>query len=779
MSFRTFTYPLALAALLSCAAPAAVSGAAPTPGAAAGDAPVGGGADPAPAAGTAQGPEAILERPDLSAYHGWIRYLTFRAQHADERFGKGSERARHDQQELANWTRRILAQPDLLAGLRGVVEWAYVSPVDGSGQPFKLNIPMDYDPARKTPLALYMHGYSGNHLEHATDMKERRGDFELAVLGRSRGGRYRALSEADVLGALDYVQAHWTIDPDRVHLKGGSMGGGGTFWLGSRYPQRFASGRPVCGFASDVPIGNLLTFPIYATHSADDFTVSVLHSRGPIARLRELGGNATLDETTGLGHAAWNYKEGNERGDAWYVQQVRPASSSVERLDFTALDGQATRAYWAEISEWGPKPEPARFALVVTGKNRLGARLDNIARLTLRIGEAPIDRASALELDIGGARLQRKAPLPEALTIARQNGVWAFEDQPPSLPFRLHTPGGANQLFDGEPLLIVYGTGGSDEARAAMRAAAVVASHSANAAWPSPNGENGDDRVSHNQNLYGDLRIKADTDVSSEEIATHHLVLIGSAAENALVAKMADRLPIRHEGGELRFSDGTKEPAADTVLGLVHYDPLAPSRLIFWVASSDPAAYRADALAPRLLGTVPTGADLVVTRASTSTLLMARSFDSRWGWLSREGSPSLPPAGADTNVYAHMLAESVRRAANADFALALEARQNGPSFAPSVRLTDLTALYYYEPISVMTLTGAELAAARLTLAAKLQASMQPEPSRKLDPKRSYRLALSAGQIWPFVAATQLAPQQYAVTELDLASALRRSGFVRP
>jgi poly(3-hydroxybutyrate) depolymerase len=778
MSFRSSMVPLALAALLSCAPPGAV-GVAPTSGVAAGGAPVGGASDPAPATAASRGPDAILERADLRAYHGWIRYLSFRAEHADERFGKGSERARHDQEELASWTARILAKPDLLAGLRGVIEWAYVSPVDGSGQPFKLNIPIDYDPARPTPLALYMHGYSGNHLEHATDMKDRSGDFELAVLGRSRGGRYRALSEADVLGALEYVQAHWTIDPDRVHLKGGSMGGGATFWLGSRYPQRFASGRPVCGFASDLPIGNLLSFPIYATHSADDFVVPVLHSRGPIARLRELGGNATLDETTGLGHAAWNYKEGNERGDAWYVQQVRPASSSVKRLDFTALDGQAARAYWAEISEWGPKPEPAHFALTLTDKNRLSARLDNVTRLTLRVSEAPIDRAAALEVSVGGARLLRKAPLPEALTLAKQNGTWTFEVEPPSLPFRLHTPGGANQLFNGEPLLIVYGTGGSPDARAAMRMAAVAASRSANAAWPSPNGELGDDGISHNQNLYGDLRIEADTDVSDEEIATHHLVLIGSAAENAIVARMADRLPVRYEDGELRFSDGTKESAADTVIGLVHYDPLAPSRLIFWVASSDPSAYRADALAPRLLGAAPTGVDLVVTRASTPTLLMARSFDSRWGWLSREAVPSLSPAGADAVAFGRMLAESVRRAASADFALALEGRQSGPLFAPGVRLTDVTALFYYEPIGVMTLTGAELAQARLTLEGKLQGGIQPEPTRKLDPKRSYRLAMTAGQIWPFVGATHLAPQQYVLTDLELASALRRSGFVRP
>lgn len=786
MSLRRYLCPLAFGGLLCCA-PASGGGAATpvvapaqndtvqAPGAA-------GAAESAPSDAAALGPEAILERPDLAAYHGWIRYLTFRSAHAEERFGKGSERARKDATELSSWTQRILANPELLGGLRGVVEWAYLSPVDGSGQPFKLNIPVDYDPARPTPLSLYMHGYSGNHLEHSSFMKDRPGNFEVAVLGRSRGGRYRALSEADVLGVLDYIQAHWTIDPDRVHLMGGSMGGGGTFWMGSRYPQRFASGRPVCGYASDLPVGNLLTFPLYATHSDDDFTVPVLHSRGPIARLRELGGHATLDETTGLGHAAWDYTAGNERGEAWYVRQVRPASNTLKQLTFTALDGGARRDYWAEVAEWGPKPEPASIALRVTGKNQISARLDNVTRLTLRIDEAPLDPGAALALNIAGVSLVRPAPLPATLTLARQNGGWAFEEQAPALPYRLHTPGGANQLYNGEPLLIVYGTSGGADGTAALRTAAGVASRSPHAAWPSPNGEVGDDGVSHNQNLYGDLRIKADVEVSDAEIATHHLVLIGTAEQNQLVARLAERLPVRYDQRELRFTDGTKEAARDTMIGLVHYNPLAPSRLIFWVASHDLAAYRADALVPRLLGTFPTGVDFAATRVSTPTLVMARSFDSRWSWVSREGAAALPPADADAAQFASMLAESVRRASRADFALALHAGPNGPSYAtyaPSVRLTDLTALLYYEPIGVMTLTGAELATARLALAAKPEMRFQPEPGARLDPKRKYRVAVTARQISPLVAATHLAPRQYTLTELELASALGRSGFVTP
>ena len=78
----------------------------------------------------------------------------------------------------------------------------------------------------------------------------------------------------------------------------------------------------------------------------------------------------------------------------------------------------------------------------------------------------------------------------------------------------------------------------------------------------------------------------------------------------------------------------------------------------------------------------------------------------------------------------------------------------------------------------MTLTGAELATARLALAAKPEMHLQPEPGARLDPKRNYRVAVTARQISPLVGATHLAPRQYTLTELELASALGRSGFRR-
>jgi predicted peptidase len=48
---------------------------------------------------------------------------------------------------------------------------------------------------------------------------------------------------------MDDVGRAYRVDPDRVHLTGLSMGGGGTWHVGLRHPDRFASIAPVCAVA--------------------------------------------------------------------------------------------------------------------------------------------------------------------------------------------------------------------------------------------------------------------------------------------------------------------------------------------------------------------------------------------------------------------------------------------------------------------------------------------------------------------------------------------------
>jgi poly(3-hydroxybutyrate) depolymerase len=743
--------------------------------------------------------ERLLARADLAAYRGWIKYLSHVAQATAARDGAGSETAQRASERLDNWTARISADPSVLQKLRGVQEWAYESPVDDSGQPFKLMIPTDYDPARPPGLTVVMHGYTGDHLKHSTGMADRTGDFEVAVLGRSRGGNYTGLSQADVLQVIDYIEAHWRIDPARIRVAGGSMGGAGTIKLGSRYPQRFAAAQITCGYLEQEPIANLLTLPLYATHSEDDMVVPVLHARGPLRELRRLGGQATFDLTNGLGHAGWNYTEGNARSAAWAVQQTRPDSRTVRRIDFTALDGAAQRAWWAEIAEWGPAAKPARFQLTAGANNTLFAELHNIARLRLRLDESPFDRAQPLRVVAGDAiAIEHPAPLPASLVLTATTNGWSFEATPPDASYRLHTPGGAVQLYDGAPLLIVHGTGGSEAARAALRRIALAASYSSSPAWVGDTGETDPadaDRTPHHMLLFGALRVKADTEVTAADIARCHLVLLGTAEENSLVRRLAARLPARLEGARLVCSDGLELPATDRMLGLVHFNPEAPQRLLFWVASTSPDGYAVNATLPLLAAGVFThpisdtnffhAADLIVTSTTTRTLVATRSFDSHWRWIAgRESSPLLPAAAATREGLARAIAEAARRATGCDFAAAGQIPALGEAaLSPgTTRVADVVSLFYGHPIDVVELSGDELIAAAARMAAAMTpatsaqdwCSLQPAVNAStIDPKGRYRIALPMLTIGAYARATQSAPRDQRRSEVALTDALER------
>jgi hypothetical protein len=226
-------------------------------------------------------------------------------------------------------------------------------------------------------------------------------------------------------------------------------------------------------------------------------------------------------------------------------------------------------------------------------------------------------------------------------------------------------------------------------------------------------------------------------------------------------------------------------PSADDALGLVHYNPLAPDRLIFWVASDNPATYAANSTIPFLMAGGPAnavGADLIITRAAAPTVVATRSFDSRWRWTpGRETSPLLPASLKTHRDYSAVIGSAVCRAAGADFAFI---GTYGPPAQPAIvpgttRAADVTALFYYDPVGVFEVSGTELLEIARRLAAPADASQGPvyfEPqvdAGKIEGDRTYRVALPVDAISPFTAMVQMAPRHYRQTDLLVSDALER------
>lgn len=703
--------------------------------------------------------DVLIARSEFAAYRGWLKYLEFRVKFDAEKFGADSEQAKASLARLDDWTAKIEADPNIISKLRGVQEWAYESEADGSGQPFKINIPTDYSPANPTPVSLYCHGYSGNHMEHSSGWTAHAGGFDVAVLGRARGGFYMSLSEADVLDVVKYVKGHWNIDERRVRINGGSMGGFASFWLAARHPDIWASARPDCGFAFRAPISNLVITPVYSLHSKDDPVVSIALDDGPLKHLIDIGGSVTYEETNGFGHAVWDFTEGNARASEWESRQVRANFSDARYIDYTALDGMADKAWWAEVAEWGAMDRPAHFILNAAADNTLYAKLDNIARLRMDIANSPFDGTRDMRVSVnGGIAFTIPAPLPEDIEIEQGTNGWEASKESAALPYRLHTTGGAAMVYDGSPLLIVYGTHGTVEENAAMLVAATAASKSPNASWPDDDiDRSGTDKVSHYQNLYGNLRTKTDVDVTEDDLALCNVVIIGTEKENSVAAKLSGKLPAKFDGGKIVLTDGESYAAKDNALGLVYHNPISSDRLILWFASEDASFYKTGAVLPQIMAAA-SGVDLVIMNANMPTVVTAKAFNSRWEWIQDCNNSSLIPNNCcDEKGMAELISTAIAKASHADFGISIRTfRQLNraiPAFSATSSVThysDIAKLLYNRPIYNISLTGAQV----LDMMAKLNANtlhtfdISPNfKASEIDTTKVYKIAVIEEDLW--------------------------------
>ncbi|MCA9171349.1 MAG: hypothetical protein KDB23_26950, partial [Planctomycetales bacterium] len=139
---------------------------------------------------------------------------------------------------------------------RGLVVRGFRSSIDGSYQPYGLEIPADLPLDKPVPLYVWLHGRGDKttnlHFIHERLTKPGTIHTNEAIVlhpfGRQCLG-YKSAGETDVMEAIAHVQANYRIDPRRIVLMGFSMGGAGAWHLGAHFAERFVAVSPGAGFA--------------------------------------------------------------------------------------------------------------------------------------------------------------------------------------------------------------------------------------------------------------------------------------------------------------------------------------------------------------------------------------------------------------------------------------------------------------------------------------------------------------------------------------------------
>jgi predicted esterase len=241
------------------------------------------------------------------------------------------------------------------AGRRGLV-LSFISPTDRTLQHYSLSLPRDWDPARRYPLIVHLHGAGNPHpLDNianafptptpataATVQGEQSPPIDepfyvLWPWGRGNHG-YHGVGEADVWEAIGDMTRSFAAEDNRRYLMGFSMGGGGTWALGITRPDEWAAITVMAGGPWWAPtrIGlgrNLGNTPVMIWHGDQDGAVPVTDAYDMQKELEENGVKPVMTIVPGVGHQ--QTAEATNLVYRWLLQHTRhrPAAFSFKALD--------------------------------------------------------------------------------------------------------------------------------------------------------------------------------------------------------------------------------------------------------------------------------------------------------------------------------------------------------------------------------------------------------------------------------------------------------------
>jgi predicted peptidase len=99
------------------------------------------------------------------------------------------------------------------------------------------------------------------------------------------------LLEIDLITLLDQVQANYRVNDNKIYLTGLSYGGFGTWYMASKYPERFAAIAPVVGWGHPNLMAPIAThkLPVWVFAGGRDSAVNIQYFYAGLDKLEKLG----------------------------------------------------------------------------------------------------------------------------------------------------------------------------------------------------------------------------------------------------------------------------------------------------------------------------------------------------------------------------------------------------------------------------------------------------------------------------------------------------------
>ena len=505
------------------------------------------------------------------------------------------------------------------------------SDTDDTEQPYGVYLPKNYNPKKKYPFVVMLHGAGSNHrlaLRRVFGKSNAAGESDveasryfpewkdvnyIVVSSFARGTMgYQGVVEKDVMDMIADAKKRFSIDENRTYLTGLSMGGGGSMWIGLSHPDMWAAVAPVCpappaGTLELVP--NALNFPMYFFQGDKDQAVKVDSTRKWVQRLKDAGTQVEYTEYPGVNHNSWEnaYKDGFIFD--WFAKFKR--NPYPERVRFATSQYKHNSAYWVVLDEFTAGTTAsidAKFSM----KNHIEITTAGLKTFTLNLDKHPSFKAkSPVEIVINGQTI--RADVASSVTLNQNGNSWAVSTSNPLVSAKKAGAEGPMAEAIASRHIYVYGTGGSPSAEELnkRRTEAQKAME-----WSVYRGD-----------FIGRVmvfpRLLSDKEVRPSDIASSNLILFGTKETNTLIEKFSDKLPIQ-----------LKESASDYGLAYVfpvdnHY-VLVNSGLPWWTVPETAGSPMSRQNAPAPMNVIGRFQDFVLFKGSNNNIISGGRFDNSW-----------------------------------------------------------------------------------------------------------------------------------------------------
>jgi pimeloyl-ACP methyl ester carboxylesterase len=502
----------------------------------------------------------------------------------------GAERIAALEQGDAPWTRAT-----------GLVVRGYVSKIDGSVQPYGLVVPPSYAPDRphnwRVDAWFHGRGETLSELSFLWDRIHNPGQFtprDTIVLHLY--GRYCNAStfagEVDFFEALDDVKKHFSVDDNRILVRGFSMGGASAWHIGAHYGTEFAAVAPGAGFAETMDFfgytkravkltwfeDKLLHLTNATDYAANFFNVPVVAYNGDKdAQKQAADVMQTSMEKEGL---ALTRVTGLNIGHAYTPEAIVQLDKMMDALAkkgrienpreirFTTWTLRYNKMRWVTVDGLEKHWDRARVNAALEGDRKVTATTSNVSALTFDMGTGAelLNPGAKATVVLDGQTLTLPGAQSDGSWVAhfRKTGTkWAIADDDDATLRKRHGLQGPIDDAFMDSFLMVRPTG-KPLNETVGKWTASEQDHAAKL-WRTQ--------------MRGDAPVKDDTAVTDADIAANNIVLWGDPQSNKVLARIADKLPIRWTADAITLGSRTF-PSATSAPVLIYPNPLNPKKYI-------------------------------------------------------------------------------------------------------------------------------------------------------------------------------------------------------